>query len=104
MPVMSGPEAVHIIRNKPPFCTDINLRVTPIIALGATHSISYGQSLKKLGFDDLIRKPIKTRRLQQILLQYTRHQPRLVPGAGMVMAPVWGPVGLRAYRGPRSRM
>lgn len=106
MPIMSGLEASHIIRNKPPFSTDINLRFTPIIAMAA-YSIISGKEVERvrsMGCDDHIIKPIRMRQLQQMLFQYSRHQPRHVPGAGMAMAPVWGPVGLRAYRGPRSRM
>jgi CheY-like chemotaxis protein len=106
MPIMGGLETSHIIRNKPPFSTNINLRFTPIIAMGAS-SITSEQELERLrnmGCNDLLIKPIRRRNLQQILFQYTRHQPRHVPGIGMAMAPVWGPVGLRAYRGPRSRM
>lgn len=106
MPVMGGKEATHIIRNKPPFSTDARLRHTPIIAMGAhmMASISDFETVRKMGCDDFLPKPVRVPHLRRILLQYSRHHPRHVPGSGMVMAPVWGPVGLRAYRGPRSRI
>ncbi|KAH8705234.1 CheY-like superfamily [Talaromyces proteolyticus] len=103
MPVMDGFEATRIIRTVPPFSTDVQLRRTPIITM-APPGLPLPLRRYVQEHDGLLSKPIRVSHLKRLLLQHSRFQPQHVPGVGMVMAPVWSPVAIRAFSGPRSRL
>ncbi|KAL4778789.1 CheY-like superfamily [Aspergillus varians] len=115
MPIMSGHQALSIIRSQPPFTTDPVIPTIPIIALSASQMPGETQRLAGLGFDDSIPKPIRSERLRKVILYWSgrRVVPRQggppgvpVPRSGnwvpVSAAAVWGPMPLRAFRGPRS--
>ncbi|PKY02390.1 CheY-like protein [Aspergillus campestris IBT 28561] len=106
MPVMSGFEATEIIRTRLPFTNNPKLQMTPIIALAAHILRGDGERLIQKGFTDALSKPVRWTHLTQILSQYFQYQPTPVgPGSPMLkMTPVWGPLPLRKFRGPRSRL
>ncbi|KAI9038113.1 response regulator [Aspergillus affinis] len=100
MPVVAGVEATDIIRSQAPFVNDPKIRMTPIIGL---HPYA---TPRARGMTDMLSKPIRMSHLTKLLLQYSRHEPVPV-GFGaphMRMAPVWGPMPMRKFPGPRSRL
>ncbi|RFU26340.1 hypothetical protein B7463_g9999, partial [Scytalidium lignicola] len=105
MPVMTGYEATKIIRTQPPFCTDSQILATPIIGMPIQHIIGDKAKCLEVGMNDVITKPIYPRILKQTLLRWSRWQV-LQGGPGSLSqysrVPAWGPIPLRAYRGPRS--
>jgi CheY-like chemotaxis protein len=101
MPVMDGFTATHIIRTQPPFNTNAQLRLTPIVALVA-HSTQHWEQCAQAGMDDLMMKPFKKAVFKQLLLKWSREEVLPVGPSRMGRVPAWGPHPLRAYRGPRS--
>lgn len=106
MPMMGGIEATNIIRSQAPFVNNRKLRMTPIVALTAHALLGDNQRFIAKGFDNTLPKPIRSRRLNDLLLQYSRYQPVPAgPGSPTTkMEPAWGPFPLRRFRGPRSRL
>lgn len=106
MPLMGGFEATKIIRTQAPFVNNPKLRMTPIVALAAHVMLRDHERYNAKGFDNILSKPIKVKRLRDLLLQYSRYQPVPVgPGSPMTkMEPAWGPFPFRKFQGPRSRL
>ncbi|KAH8805341.1 CheY-like superfamily [Xylogone sp. PMI_703] len=107
MPIMDGLEAARIIRTQPPFCTDPQLRATPIITLTPVAFREHRQKCLESGMNDILLKPVRFNSLKRVLQHWGRWQvvPNEVggPGGAWMRVPVWGgPPQLRAYRGPRS--
>ncbi|PGH36456.1 hypothetical protein GX50_00641 [[Emmonsia] crescens] len=117
--IVYGPETTHIIRTQPPFSTDPKTNATPIISL--TKSGIPPASSRHLWplfiRDGEIRNPI---RMNELLRAVKSVKFELVPAAmvgypgnnrsfsghinGLVRSPVWGPMPLRKYPGPRSML
>ncbi|PLB53922.1 CheY-like protein [Aspergillus steynii IBT 23096] len=107
MPVISGIEATAIIRNELPITHDHKFRSIPIIGLAAHMGMAVSRyPLIAVGMNDVLPKPIRLGPLTQLLLQYSRFEPVPVgPGASQArMAPAWGPMPMRRFPGPKSRL
>lgn len=111
MPVMGGREVLEDIRTKRPFIDDPIIQTIPIIVMAPGFFGSDYQRWLDLGANDIIPKPFKSRDLRQVLLRWSRRElappfygnmPGPGAGRGVMMRPVWGPMPLRGYRGPRS--
>lgn len=102
MPIMSGSEVAHILRNRPPFTTDAKLRNTPIIGLYAD-GIGPVSDAQRLGFNDFIPKPFKFDYLRSQLRYWTRKE-IIPPGSGLGGRPDLLRGMRRGHWGPRSRM
>ncbi|KAL4874751.1 CheY-like superfamily [Aspergillus karnatakaensis] len=112
MPVLSGLGATSTIRTQPPFATDPVIASTPIVALTASRMWGESERLAAKGFDDYLTKPIRRDSLTKLVYFWASR--RVVPRQGglavpptgnvAVMPPAmqWGPMPLRAFRGPRS--
>ena len=68
MPVMDGIEATEIIKNDP------ELSKIPIIALTASVMEEEISEIKKSGFDDFLRKPMKLKELSETLANYLPYE------------------------------
>lgn len=67
MPVMNGFEAVKLIRN-----TNQPNEHIPVIAVTASSVFDNSESIKKNGFDGLLRKPFKEKTLFKLIEQFTQ--------------------------------
>ncbi|EGE78440.1 hypothetical protein, variant [Blastomyces dermatitidis ER-3] len=115
--VVHGPDITHIVRTQAPFSTDPKTKATPIIAM-TNWGIppAYPKHLWDLFTrDGEIRKPLKVadvlrtaRSVKFDLVPATRlgypGSNHSLPGHinGLVRSPIWGPMPLRNYSGPRS--
>lgn len=111
MPVIGGREVLENIRTKRPFIDDPIIQTIPIIVMGPHLFRSDYQRWRDFGVNDVIPKPIKFRYIRQVLLKCSRRElappfhgnmPGPGAGRGVMMRPVWGPMPLRGYQGPRS--
>lgn len=107
MPVMGGLEVLENIRTKRPFIEDPILQNIPVVLMTATHMTGDLQRYLNRGANDIFAKPVRINRIRQLLLRWSRREVvplpyGQLPGPGVKMRPVWGPMPLRGYRGPKS--
>ncbi|ODH32675.1 hypothetical protein ACO22_03369 [Paracoccidioides brasiliensis] len=113
---VDGPETTHIIRTQPPFSTDLRTLSTPIIAL-TNHSIlpsSPSHLWAPFSRDGEIRIPVRLTDVAKIMksVRFEVVPAATTPGNNasfashnnnsLVRRPIWGPMPLRRYPGPRS--
>jgi CheY-like chemotaxis protein len=112
MPVISGYEAIEIIRTQPPFNTDRIISTTPVILMSAfiARRDEIGTTAER-GFDDMITKPVCFTKLRKMIVFWSQRRVaqrfgELQHGAGYIVplppTATWGPFPLRSFRGPRS--
>ncbi|RMJ24060.1 hypothetical protein PHISP_05081 [Aspergillus sp. HF37] len=92
LPVQSGLDTALIIRPQQPFASNPVIRSIPLIAMTAHSMPGDLERLRQYHFDDSIRKPFRRHQLPRLLQQWSKGRE------------IWGPVGLRRFPGPRSRM
>lgn len=92
LPVQSGLDTARIIRTQQPFASNPVIRSIPLIATIPFPMRGDLERLRQYHFDDLIEKPIRIHQLPRLLRQWSKGKE------------IWGPVGLRRFPGPRSRM
>ncbi|OJD27951.1 hypothetical protein ACJ73_00641 [Blastomyces percursus] len=115
--VVHGPEITHIVRTQAPFSTDPKTKATPIIAMtNRAAPPTYPKYIWNLFTrDGEIRKPLK---MADVLRAARSVKFDLVPATmlgypggnhslpshvnDLVRSPIWGPMPLRKYSGPRS--
>ncbi|KAF9890893.1 hypothetical protein FE257_005469 [Aspergillus nanangensis] len=104
MPVMGGQEVLQILRTQRPFVDDPILQNTPVIIMTAHKMLGDNQIWISRGASDVLSKPMRQDFLRRMLLRWSRREvvPAVPGGNRVVRRPVWGPMPLRAYRGPRS--
>ena len=66
MPVMDGADLVHEIRKSPQFAK------IPVYVI--TADVEMQDEFKKIGFDDMLIKPITIAKIQELLVKYAPHQ------------------------------
>ncbi|KAL4893996.1 CheY-like protein [Aspergillus ambiguus] len=107
MPVMGGPETLRCIRTQHPFVNNPYIQSIPIVMMLAHLMSGDRERWIQRGANDVLPKPMRAQHLHQMLLRWTKRE--IAPsqdgrfGPGYVrMRPVWGPIPLRKYQGPRS--
>lgn len=114
MPVMGGSEVAHNIRTQRPFIDDPIIQSIPVVGMAPGSVCSRRQWWMERGMNDMISKPIRIRHLHRLLLDWSKRKVAPCPRSGMtgnmhgpgargvMTRPVWGPMPLRRYMGPRS--
>ncbi|KLJ11968.1 hypothetical protein EMPG_12893 [Blastomyces silverae] len=115
--VVHGPQITHIIRTQAPFSTDPKTKATPIIAITnrgipptyPRHIWALftrdGEIPKPFKMTDVLRaaRSVKFDLVPTTRLGYPGNNHSLSGHInGVVRSPIWGPMPLRKYSGPRS--
>ncbi|KAK2788994.1 hypothetical protein FQN53_002810 [Emmonsiellopsis sp. PD_33] len=116
MPILNGPETVNHIRTRPPFINDLKTMATPIFAFIVPGRIVSPGLWQQFIRDGYITKPLRIAGLGSALrsiksevipVNMSGHGGFSGPGniggqTAIISRPIWGPMPLRRYPGPKS--